>query len=92
MRLRFTKYSLGLLNRKEFGNTASRSVSYLAAPAFAAAMMGREVLGTLSVYRHVLLIAEITVTENSDLVGLALRDVDRAGLTQIGRASCRERV
>jgi Trk K+ transport system NAD-binding subunit len=68
---------------KEFGNTASRSVSYLAAPAFAAAMMGREVLGTLSVYRHVLLIAEITVTENSDLVGLPLRDVDRAGLTRV---------
>ncbi|GAA1995816.1 NAD-binding protein [Catenulispora subtropica] len=68
---------------KEFGNTASRSVSYLAAPAFAAAMMGREVLGTLSVFRHVLLIAEVAVEAGSELVGVAQRELDRAGLTRV---------
>ncbi|WP_158515506.1 NAD-binding protein [Kitasatospora sp. MBT63] len=56
------------------GNVASRSVSYLSAPAFAAALMGREVLGTLSVYRHVLLIAELAAEEGNGLVG---RDVHR---------------
>ncbi|NUR64039.1 MAG: hypothetical protein HOV87_36080 [Catenulispora sp.] len=68
---------------KEFGNTASRSVSYLAAPAFAAAMMGREVLGTLSVLRKVLLIAEVAVDPGSELAGLAQRDLDRPGLTRV---------
>lgn len=68
---------------KEFGNTASRSVSYLAAPAFAAAMMGREVLGTLSVYRKVLLIAEVTVEEGSELAGRRQRGLDRPGLTRV---------
>lgn len=78
---------------KEFGNTASRSVSYLAAPAFAAAMMGREVLGTLSVLRHVLLIAELAVEAGSELIGLAQRELDRPGLTRVlavRRAGSRE--
>jgi Trk K+ transport system NAD-binding subunit len=68
---------------KEFGNTASRSVSYLAAPAFAAAMMGREVLGTLSVYRKVLLIAEVGVEPGSELAGQEQRDLDEPGLTRV---------
>jgi Trk K+ transport system NAD-binding subunit len=68
---------------KEFGNTASRSVSYLAAPAFAAAMMGREVLGTLSVYRKVLLIAEVAVEEGSELAGQQQRALDKPGLTRV---------
>ncbi len=61
---------------RSFTNAASRSVSYLAAPAFAAALMGREVLGTLSVYRHVVLIAEFVADEASDLVGRRLRDIE----------------
>ena len=68
---------------KEFGNTASRSVTYLAAPTFAAAMMGREVLGTLSVYRKVLMIAEITVEAGSALEGLPLQEVDAVELTRV---------
>ncbi|WP_431681544.1 NAD-binding protein [Kitasatospora sp. KL5] len=58
------------------GNVASRSVSYLSAPAFAAALMGREVLGTLSVYRHVLLIAELVADDASGLVGRDLRSIE----------------
>ncbi|MFJ5229518.1 NAD-binding protein [Kitasatospora sp. NPDC088391] len=61
------------------GNVASRSVSYLAAPAFAAALMGREVLGTLSVFRHVLLIAELTVEEGTALADQNIGDLEREG-------------
>ena len=64
---------------QSFANAASRSVSYLAAPAFAAALMGREVLGTLSAYRHVVLIAEFIAEEGSDLVGRTLRDIEVPG-------------
>ncbi|MFI2606668.1 NAD-binding protein [Kitasatospora sp. NPDC018619] len=60
-------------------NAASRSVSYLAAPAFAAALMGREVRGTLSVLRHVLLIAELGVEDGSGLIGLNRHDLEDPG-------------
>ncbi|MFJ2577570.1 NAD-binding protein [Kitasatospora aureofaciens] len=60
-------------------NAASRSVSYLAAPAFAAALMGREVRGTLSVLRHVLLIAELTVEDGSGLIGMNRHDLEDPG-------------
>ncbi|MFI6444036.1 NAD-binding protein [Kitasatospora sp. NPDC050543] len=60
-------------------NAVSRSVSYLAAPAFAAALMGREVLGTLSVFRHVLLIAELRADEGSGLVGMDQHDIEDPG-------------
>jgi hypothetical protein len=61
------------------GNVASRSVSYLAAPAFAAALMGREVLGTLSVLRNVLLIAELATDEDSGLIGMNQHDIEDLG-------------
>ena len=64
---------------QSFANAASRSVSYLAAPEFAAALMGREVLGTLSVYRHVVLVSEFVAEEGSELVGRTLRDVEFPG-------------
>jgi Trk K+ transport system NAD-binding subunit len=48
--------------QRSVGNTISRSVSYLAAPAFAAAMLEHQVLRTIPVGRHVLLIADIRVT------------------------------
>ncbi len=40
------------------GNTVSRSTSYLAAPAFAAAVLDHQVLRTIAVGRHVLLLAD----------------------------------
>ncbi|MGW1173199.1 NAD-binding protein [Kitasatospora sp. NPDC002543] len=64
---------------KTLDNAASRSVSYLAAPAFAAALMGREVRGTLSVLRHVLLIAELKVADGSGLIGLNRHDLEDPG-------------
>lgn len=54
---------------RAFGLSVSRSVSYLAAPTFAAAMMGRAVLDTIPVRRHVLLVAELPVGD-----GCALED------------------
>ncbi|MDG6100791.1 NAD-binding protein [Dactylosporangium aurantiacum] len=55
--------------QRAFGITASRSVSYLAAPAFAAALLEREVIGTIPVDRKVLLLAEVPVVAGSDLDG-----------------------
>ncbi|MFG2872496.1 NAD-binding protein [Streptomyces sp. NPDC048338] len=44
--------------------TRSRSVSHLAAPAFAGAMMGRRILGAIPVERRVLLFAAVEVAGN----------------------------
>ncbi|WP_037971572.1 NAD-binding protein [Streptomyces sp. NRRL WC-3742] len=60
-------------------DAASRSVSYLAAPAFAAALMGREVRGTLSVFRHALLVAQLTVEDGSGLIGMNRHDLEDPG-------------
>ena len=61
--------------QKTVGNTISRSVSYLAAPAFAAAMLEHQVLRTIPVGRHVLLIAEVAVGEDAELAGGRVDDV-----------------
>ena len=58
--------------QKSVDNTISRSVSYLAASAFAAAMLEHQVLRTIPVGRHVLLIADVQVDPASELVGLPL--------------------
>ena len=55
--------------QKTVGNTISRSVPYLAAPAFAAAMLEHQVLRTIPVGRHVLLIADVPVGAGADLAG-----------------------
>lgn len=57
------------------GNTISRSVSYLAAPSFAAAMLEHRVLSTIPVGRHVLLIAEVAVGAGAELAGARVNDV-----------------
>jgi Trk K+ transport system NAD-binding subunit len=61
----------------------SRSVSALAAPAFAAALMEREVIGTIAVGRRVLLIAEVLVTPESPLAGGSVADVVHSGELRI---------
>jgi Trk K+ transport system NAD-binding subunit len=68
---------------RTFTNAASRSVSYLAAPAFAAALMGREVLGTLSVYRHVVLVAQFVAEPGTPLVGRTLREAEVSGEVRV---------
>jgi Trk K+ transport system NAD-binding subunit len=61
--------------QKNVGNTISRSVSYLAAPTFAAAMLEHQVLRTIPVGRHVLLIAEVAVGDEAELAGRHVDDV-----------------
>ncbi|MBV8540803.1 MAG: NAD-binding protein [Pseudonocardiales bacterium] len=69
--------------QRRFGITISRSVSYLAAPAFAAAMLGRRVLGTIPVGRRVLLITEVLVQAGSHLDGVACHTVNEPRQAQV---------
>ncbi|AOR33023.1 potassium transporter TrkA [Streptomyces fodineus] len=59
--------------------TRSRSVTHLAAPAFAGAMLGRQVLGAVAVERRVLLFAAVDVAGHVQLEGRTVRDAFRAG-------------
>jgi Trk K+ transport system NAD-binding subunit len=63
--------------RRSFNINISRSVSYLAAPAFAAAMIGRQVLATIPVRRRVMLLAEMPVGEGSPLEHKTVAAVNR---------------
>jgi Trk K+ transport system NAD-binding subunit len=64
--------------QRNFNMTISRSVSYLAVPAFAAAMLDRQVLGTIPVGRRVLLITEVPVHAGSQLDGVACDTINTA--------------
>jgi len=57
----------------------SRSVSFVAAPVFAAAMMGREVIAAIPSGRRVLLVADVPVSAGSVIQGELLGDVDEPG-------------
>jgi Trk K+ transport system NAD-binding subunit len=61
----------------------SRSVSSLAAPAFAAALLERDVIGTIAVQRRVLVIAEVPVAAGSELAGRHVSDVAEAGQVRV---------
>ncbi|NUR29782.1 MAG: TrkA family potassium uptake protein [Catenulispora sp.] len=69
--------------RRTFNLPSSRSVSYLAAPAFAEALMDREVIGTISVERRVLLVASVVVAARSELDGARVADADAEGLVRV---------
>jgi Trk K+ transport system NAD-binding subunit len=69
--------------QKAFGITLSRSVSYLAAPAFAAALLEREVIGTIPVNRFVLLLAEAPVAGGSALDGAPLGQAQDGGEVRV---------
>jgi Trk K+ transport system NAD-binding subunit len=69
--------------QRSVSNIISRSVSYLAAPAFAAAMLEHQVLRTIPVGRHVLLIADIQVTAGSELAGRPVEDVHQTGQVRV---------
>jgi Trk K+ transport system NAD-binding subunit len=69
--------------QKAFNITSSRSVSYLAAPAFAVAMLEREVVSTIPVRRRVLLIAEVPIGAGSALEGRPLSAADDVGEARI---------
>lgn len=59
--------------------TRSRSVTSLAAPAFASAMMGRQILGAVPVERRVLLFAAVDVAGLPHLEGSTIADTFRPG-------------
>jgi Trk K+ transport system NAD-binding subunit len=69
--------------QKTVGNTVSRSVPYLAAPAFAAALLEHQVLRTIPVGRHVLLLADVRAAADGDLAGLPVREVHQAGEVRV---------
>jgi len=62
---------------KTLTNVVSRSVSYLAAPAFAVAMLEHQVLRTIAVGRHVLLIADVRVEDGAPIAGHSLDQLER---------------
>lgn len=67
----------------KFRNLASRSVSFLSAPAFAAALMGHEVLGTLSVFRQIFIVAELSISRNSGLTRQTLRELESSAQLRV---------
>ncbi|MFF3908421.1 NAD-binding protein [Streptomyces sp. NPDC001848] len=63
--------------------TRSRSVSHLAAPAFAGAMLGRQILGAIPVERRVLLFAAVDVAGHPQLEGKTVAEAFRAGAWRV---------
>jgi Trk K+ transport system NAD-binding subunit len=68
---------------KAIGNTISRSVSYLAAPTFALAMLEHQVLRTIAVGRHVLLVGDVQLSSGAELVGYQVGQVHKAGEARV---------
>ena len=66
--------------QRGFGIRFTRSVSHLAAPAFAAAAIGSEVIAAIPIGdRRVLLMARVGVVSGSALVGRHVRAIDEPG-------------
>ncbi|MEU6080748.1 NAD-binding protein [Streptomyces sp. NPDC047108] len=63
--------------------TRSRSVSALAGPSFAGAMMGRQILGAIPVQRRVLLFAAIEVGGHPELAGRTVAEAFRPGAWRV---------
>ncbi|MEU6810377.1 NAD-binding protein [Streptomyces sp. NPDC046831] len=63
--------------------TRSRSVTHLAAPAFAGAMLGRQILGAIPVERRVLLFAAVDVAGHPQLEGRTVAEAFRAGYWRV---------
>lgn len=69
--------------RKTLDLGLSSSVSYVAAPAFAEALMDREVIGTISVERRVLLLAQVIIGAGSRLDGSTVDAADEPGAARV---------
>ena len=54
------------------------------APAFAAALLGRQIIATIPIDRHVLLVAEVPVGADSELEGMTVADLQRL-VTEVRR-------
>ncbi|MEV6168185.1 NAD-binding protein [Streptomyces sp. NPDC051954] len=64
-------------------STRSRSVTHLAAPSFAGAMMGRQILGAIPVERRVLLFAAVDVGGHPQLEGKTVGEAFRPGAWRV---------
>jgi Trk K+ transport system NAD-binding subunit len=64
-------------------NTVPRSTSYLAAPEFAAALLDHQVLRTIAVGRHVLLLADVAADGDTLLAGERIGAVHRPDLLRV---------
>jgi Trk K+ transport system NAD-binding subunit len=69
--------------QETISHTISRSVSYLAAPVFAAAILEHQVLRTIAVGRHVLVIADVAVGTGSELIGWAVQEVHERATVRV---------
>lgn len=69
--------------QRAFHITASTSVSLLAVPAFTAAMLDSEVIGTIPIDRAVLVVAEVRVHPGSALCGGTVGEAARSGEARI---------
>ena len=81
--LRLTDDDLAERLEKTTGNMISRSVPYLAAPVFATAMLEHQVLRTIDVGRHVLLIADIRVADQAGLAGSSISGTEQDGQARV---------
>ncbi|WP_329113348.1 NAD-binding protein [Streptomyces sp. NBC_01353] len=63
--------------------TRSRSVTHLAAPAFAGAMMGRQILGAIPVERKVLVFAALLVAGHPQFEGRTVSEAFRLGAWRV---------
>ncbi|TSB22047.1 NAD-binding protein [Streptomyces benahoarensis] len=63
--------------------TRSRSVTFLAAPAFAGALMGRQIIGAIPVERRVLLLARVEARGHPELSGRTVAEVLRPGRLRV---------
>jgi Trk K+ transport system NAD-binding subunit len=81
--LRLANDDLAERLQKTIGNTVSRSVPYLAASAFAAAMLEHQVLRTIAVGRHVLLIADVLVGDQAGLAGSFISAAEEDGQARV---------
>jgi len=69
--------------QRTVGGIVSRSTSYLAAPAFAAAVLDHQVLRTIAVGRHVLLMAEVRAGNEDGFTGLPVATVHQPGMLRV---------
>jgi Trk K+ transport system NAD-binding subunit len=79
--VRLTDDDLAERLEKTTANIISRSVPYLAAPAFATAMLEHQVLRTIAVGRHVLLIGDLRV--QNGLAGRSIADTEEDGQARV---------
>ncbi|MEU5977427.1 NAD-binding protein [Streptomyces sp. NPDC047315] len=63
--------------------TRSRSVAHLAAPAFASAMMGRQILGAIFVERRILVFAVVPVAGHPHFEGRTVAEAFRPGAWRV---------